>query len=83
MAVNQHPALRLPTNVPRIGRGARLEQTEDRARKNGRERSKRDNERQHLERITHLFKVAHPQQTWTRVDVLSFGKMASFIDEFG
>lgn len=75
MVVNQHPTLRYSTGNPQVGKGTRLEQTEDRVKKNQREKAKRDGERYHLERISHLFKVAGPRQTWTRVDVLSFGKM--------
>jgi len=73
VAVNQHPVLQCPTNDPQTGRGARLEQTEDRVKKNRREKMKRGCERHHLERISRLFKVARSEQTWTRVDVLIFG----------
>lgn len=83
MAVNQHSALRQPTNHPRTGRGARHEQTEGRVKKNDRERSRRDWERRCLERMSYLFKVGRPQETWTRMDILGFGEMASLIGEFG
>ena len=73
MAVNQHPVLQCPTNDPQTGRGAHLKQTEDRVKKNRREKTKRSCERHHLERISRLFKVASSEQTWTRVDVLIFG----------
>ena len=77
MAVNQRPALRKPTNNPELGKGTRLQQTEGRVNKNKREKSKRDLERHHLERISYLFKVAGHGDTWTRVDVLCFGKIFS------
>jgi len=83
VAVNQLPALRSPSNNPHTGKGARLEQTEDRVKKNLREKSKRGGERFHLERISRLFKAVGPGQTWTRVDVLSFGKIVSHVDEGG
>jgi len=73
VAVNQHPVLQCPTNNPQTGRGAHLEQTEGRVKKNRREKMKRGCERHHLERISRLFKVASTEQTWTRVDVLIFG----------
>ena len=75
MAVNQRPVLRHSTNSPEIGKEAGYEQTEDRVKRNRGEKAKRDSGRYHLERISHLFKVADPQQTWTRVDVLGFGKI--------
>lgn len=83
MAVNQHPTLRHATNNPLTGKGTRLEQTEDRVKKNSWEKSKRDLERQHLERISYLFRVADPKQTWTRVNILSFGEMTFLIDGLG
>ena len=75
MAVNQYPALRPSTTTPKTGKGARLEQTESRVKKNAQEKGKRDSERHHLERVSRLFKVADPRQTWTRTQVLSFGEM--------
>ena len=81
-AVNQCPVLRKPSDSIRTGKGVRLEQTEDRVKKNKREKAKRDLERYNLERISYMFKVADPKQTWTRVDVLIFGKMASFVGGF-
>ena len=74
MAVNQYPALRHATFTPKTGKGAHLEQAEGRVKKNAQEKAKRDGERHHLERVSRLFKVADPRQTWTRVEVLSFGK---------
>lgn len=72
-AVNQHPVLQCPTNNPQTGRGTHLEQTEDRIKKNRREKTKRGCERHHLERISRLFNVTSSEQTWTRADVLIFG----------
>jgi len=82
VAVNQNSALRQATNNPRTGRGVRHEQTEGRVKKNERERSRRDWERRCLERISYLFKVGRPEETWTRIDLLSFGEMAYLIGEF-
>ena len=79
-AVNQRPALRKPTNNPELWKGTRLQQTEGRVNKNKREKSKRDLERYHLERISCLFKVAGHGDTWTRVDVLCFGKIFSLVN---
>ena len=73
MIVNQHPVLQCSTDNPQAGREIRLEQTEDRIKKNKREKTKRGCERHRLERISRLFKVAGSEQTWTRVDVLIFG----------
>ena len=81
--MNQHPALRQPTNNPRAGRGVRLEQTEGRVKKNDRERSRRDREKHHLERMSYLFKAQPPRGTWARADILSFGEIAPLIGEFG
>jgi hypothetical protein len=83
VAVNQQPALRHATNNPQTGKGTRLKQTEGRLKKNGWEKVKRDSERYQLERISYLFRVVDPNQTWTRVNVLSFGEMVSLIDGFG
>jgi len=80
VAIKQRPALRKPSEKPRTGKGARLEQTEVRVEKNRREKAKRDSERDHLERIGSMFKVVGSKHTWTRVDILIFGKMASLID---
>lgn len=82
VAVNQHLALRRMSIDPQPGRGAHLEQTEGRVKKNQREMMKRNVERYHLERISYLFKVADPQHTWTRVDVLSFGESISIVEGF-
>ena len=78
MAVNQRLALRRLSNESQPEVVGRLEQTVGRVKKNQRERIKRDMERYHLERISYLFKAADPQRTWTRVDVLSFGRGISF-----
>lgn len=77
VAVNQSSVLRRPwvASSSQVGKGARHEQTEERVKKNQHEKAKRDGERLHLERMSHLFRVSNPQQTWTRVDVLCFGKM--------
>ena len=74
VAINQHPVLQCSANNAQTGRGAHLEQTEDRIKKNRREKTKRGRERHHLERISRLFKVAGSEQTWKRVDVLVFGE---------
>ena len=78
MAVNQRPALRQPPKSPnsRIGKGARHEQTEERVKKNQRERERRDDERFHVGRISYLFRVADPDRSWTRLEVLCFGKLS-------
>jgi hypothetical protein len=80
--VNQSPALRKPTYSSKTGKGVRLNQTEDQVRKNMEEKSGRDLERFHLERISRLFKVPHLEKTWTRVGVLSFGKILSPTNTF-
>ena len=61
----------------RLGKGIRLKQTERRIEKNQAEKSKRDGERVQLERISRFFKVSDPRQSWTRVDVLTYGEIIS------
>ena len=82
--VNEDPALRQPWKTPRshVGKGARLEQTEERVGRNQHERAKREAERSRLERMSRLFRVANPKKTWTRVSVLSFGKVISLVAGF-
>ena len=77
MAVNQGPKLRKPWKIinSQTGKGTRLEQTKDRVNKNQYERVKREEGRHHLERMSYLFRVPNPEKNWTRVDVLSFGRV--------
>ena len=42
--------------------------------------AKRDGEQLHLERVGYLFKVEGTEKSWTKVDILSFGKTISLIN---
>ena len=55
------------------------EQDQQRARKNGIEKTRRNEEREHLERLSRLFKVI-PRQEWSRQDLLGFGETVFLID---
>ena len=80
MAINDSSALRKPwvNSREQAGKGIHLEQTERRATKNKLEKAKRGGERSQMERMSRLFRVANPQRTWTRVEVLSFGEAFFF-----
>ena len=81
MAVNEGSALRKPWtgSCEKIGKGVLLEQTRERAKKNERERVRRDGERSQVERMSRLFRMADPEKTWTRVEILSFGEAFFFL----
>lgn len=77
--VNASGALRPASLKPNLqaGKGARLEQTEGRVMKNHREKTRRDGERQQLQRMGRLFRVGPSLHGWTRADILGFGKIFS------
>ena len=77
LPVNAGSALRQPPpSATQVGKGARLEQTEVRMRKNEREKLKRDDERSELKRMSYFFKIAEPRECWTRTELLSFGEIS-------
>ena len=49
--------------------------------KNEKEKSRRDEKRFHVERLSYLFKVTTPRGCWARPEVLVFGKTFSFFDD--
>lgn len=79
--MNDCPTLKRVSKIPicQIGKGARHKQTDELVEKNKMERVRRDGEKFHLERIGSLFKVQHSEKSWTRVEVLIFGKMISVV----
>ena len=80
--VNRSSALRLPLISPgsQVRKGMRREQTEARMKKSEHEKMKRDEERHHLERMSYMFRApTGSPEGWTRVDILSFGKIFSLI----
>ena len=72
--MNYGPALRYAQGTTKPGLG---ERTERLIKKNWSEKSRRDLERNHLERISCLFRT--PGQ-WTKKDILSFSEQIFLID---
>lgn len=79
-AVNPNPALRQSGGVSRNGQKMEMEgdQAGKRAKKNESEKARRVSERDHLERISRLFKA--PRQLWSKRDLLSLGESIFLID---